>query len=67
MSITLDPSFGIIDDSTVEGTVIPVGITSERPDNASRGTIRINTDISSVNVIEMFDGSRWIIVSRVEN
>lgn len=56
-NITLTPTgtaVAIIDTTT--GLVLPVGNTTQRPNPASTGTVRFNTDITR---IEVYDGSAW--------
>jgi hypothetical protein len=52
------------DGSQKGGIQVPVGTTAQRPTNASTGTLRINTDISSLPSLEVFVGaSGWTQLS----
>ncbi len=56
-NITLTPTgaaLAVIDTDT--GIVVPVGNTDQRPDPASTGTVRFNTDITR---LEVYDGVSW--------
>ena len=58
MSVTINPAFGIIDNTT-DGIVLPIGTTAERPENPPIGTLRIN---SSDNTVEYYNGEEWITI-----
>lgn len=56
-SITLEPTGnGLVIINTTTGLVVPTGDTAERPDPATLGTLRYNTDSSS---LEVYDGAAW--------
>jgi len=56
---------GIVSIDTTTGLILPVGNTNQRPDPASEGTVRFNSDNLRV---EVYDGTEWDqIVSGVTN
>ena len=56
---------GIVSINTTTGLILPVGNTNQRPDPASEGTVRFNSDNLRV---EVYDGTEWDqIVSGVTN
>lgn len=61
-SITLEPvGNGLVVINTTTGLVVPTGTTEQRPDPATPGTLRYNTDSSS---LEIYDGADWGLVTQ---
>ena len=65
-TITITPTgTGLVTIDTTTGLVIPVGNTVQRPDPATTGTVRFNTESGRV---EVYDGSEWdTVVGGVTN
>jgi hypothetical protein len=56
-NIVIDPNgTGNVTIDTTTGLVIPNGTTAQRPGTPSSGTLRFN---SSINEVEVYDGSSW--------
>jgi len=59
MSIRLDPTKGIEEDTTI-ASKFPAGATAERPNTPEAGMIRFNTDEGQ---FEYHDGTEWKAIS----
>jgi hypothetical protein len=62
--LTLSSASGVITINSTKSFVIPTGTTAQRPDPATSGAIRFNTD-SGYNWFEGYNGSNWIPLGQV--